>query len=121
MAPIVAPIVAEARPVAPTEPRPEPLSDQPTESAPANVALPADDGPLIRPRIAPLRTASSKPAVPLPTAAPTPEPAVEQVVAADRTPVALPETASSLPLIALFGLLAMGGALALGLLQKRIV
>jgi hypothetical protein len=53
--------------------------------------------------------------------APTPEPAVEQVVAADRTPVALPETASSLPLIALFGLLAVGGALALGLLQKRIV
>jgi hypothetical protein len=50
-----------------------------------------------------------------------PEPAVEQVVAADRTPAALPETASSLPLIALFGLLAMGGALALSLLEKRIV
>ena len=103
LAPIVAPIVAEARPAAPTEPRPEPLSYQPTDplpptevsrttpvmiaqpaplaetrpggSSPANVALPADDGPLIRPRIAPPRTASSKPAVPVPTAAPTPEPA----------------------------------------------
>jgi hypothetical protein len=45
-------------------------------------------------------------------------PAVE---VAELTPAALPETASSLPLIALFGLLAMGGALALRLLQKRIV
>jgi hypothetical protein len=45
-------------------------------------------------------------------------PAVE---VAELTPAARPETASSLPLIALFGLLAMGGALALRLLQKRIV
>jgi hypothetical protein len=45
-------------------------------------------------------------------------PAVE---VAEMKPVALPETASSLPLIALFGLLAMGGALALRLLEKRIV
>jgi hypothetical protein len=33
---------------------------------------------------------------------------------------ALPATSSTLPLIALFGLLALGGALGLGLLQKRI-
>jgi hypothetical protein len=45
-------------------------------------------------------------------------PAVE---VAELTPAALPETASSLPLIALFGLLAIGGALALRLLEKRIV
>jgi hypothetical protein len=51
--------------------------------------------------------------------APTPEAAV--VVAADQAPAALPATASPLPLIALFGLLAMGGALAISLLQKRIV
>jgi hypothetical protein len=42
-------------------------------------------------------------------------------VAADLTPVALPETASSLPLIALLGLLAMGGALALRMLENRVV
>ena len=53
--------------------------------------------------------------------APTPAPAVEVAVAADRTPAALPETASSLPLIALFGFLAMGGALALRMLEKRVV
>ena len=33
----------------------------------------------------------------------------------------LPATSSPLPLIALFGLLALGGALSLGLVQKRIV
>jgi hypothetical protein len=47
-----------------------------------------------------------------------PAPAVE---VAEVAPVALPETASPLPLIALFGLLAIGGALALRLLEKRIV
>jgi hypothetical protein len=47
--------------------------------------------------------------------APAPE------VAADLTPVALPETASSLPLIALLGVLAMGGALALRMLENRVV
>jgi hypothetical protein len=41
--------------------------------------------------------------------------------AADQTPAALPATASWLPLIALFGLLAMFGALALGMLERRIV
>jgi hypothetical protein len=48
----------------------------------------------------------------------TPAPAVVQ---ADQAPAALPATASSLPLIALFGLLAMGGVLALGMLEKRVV
>jgi hypothetical protein len=43
------------------------------------------------------------------------------VEVADLTPVSLPSTASPLPLIALFGLLAIGGALALRLLEKRIV
>jgi hypothetical protein len=43
------------------------------------------------------------------------------VEVAELTPVALPETASPLPLIALFGLLAIGGALALRMLEKRIV
>jgi hypothetical protein len=50
--------------------------------------------------------------------APATEPAVQ---VAELAPVALPETASPLPLIALFGLLAIGGALALRLLEKRIV
>jgi hypothetical protein len=40
---------------------------------------------------------------------------------AELAPVALPATASSLPLIALFGLLALGGALALRMLEKRVV
>jgi hypothetical protein len=55
----------------------------------------------------------------------TPPPAVE--LQADTTPaptevaaLALPKTSSALPLIALFGLLALGGALGLGLVQKRI-
>jgi len=45
----------------------------------------------------------------------TPEPAPTTVAAV------LPATSSPLPLIALFGLLALGGALGLRLLQKRIV
>ena len=52
----------------------------------------------------------------------TPPPAVE--LQADTTPAqvaaVLPQTASWLPLIALFGLLALGAAWSLGLLQKRI-
>jgi len=48
-------------------------------------------------------------------------PAVEVAEVTPAAAEALPETASSLPLIALFGLLAMGGALALRLLEKRIV
>ena len=50
----------------------------------------------------------------------TPPPAVELL--ADAAPVAaLPATSSMLPLIALFGLLALGGALGLRLVQKRIL
>ena len=50
----------------------------------------------------------------------TPPPAIE--FQADAAPVAmLPATSSLLPLIALFGLVALGGALGLRLLQKRIV
>jgi len=45
-------------------------------------------------------------------------PAVEVAALA---PAALPETASSLPLIALLGLLAMGGAVALRMLENRVV
>jgi len=40
---------------------------------------------------------------------------------AELAPAALPETASPLPLIALLGLLAMGGALALRMLENRVV
>jgi hypothetical protein len=47
-----------------------------------------------------------------------PEPVVE---VADLTPVALPETASPLSLIALLGMLAIGGALALRMLESRVV
>jgi hypothetical protein len=125
----LAPIVAEARLAAPTEPQPEPLSDQPTDplpptevsrttpvmiaqpapladtrpggSSPANVALPADDGPLIRPRIAPLRTASSKPAVPLPTAAPTPEPAAAGAPARGKGELPLRTAAAGKPAAAI--------------------
>jgi hypothetical protein len=50
----------------------------------------------------------------------TPPPAVE--LQADAAPAAavLPATASPLPLIALFGLLALGGALGLRMIQKRL-
>jgi hypothetical protein len=47
----------------------------------------------------------------------TPPPAEEPVAA----PATLPATASSLPLIALFGLLALGGAWTLRLVQKRVL
>jgi hypothetical protein len=53
----------------------------------------------------------------------TPPPAVE--LTADPAPAApaevLPTTASALPLIALFGLLALGGALGLRMVQKRVL
>jgi hypothetical protein len=49
----------------------------------------------------------------------TPPPAVE--LQADAAPAAvLPATSSPLPLIALFGLLALGGALGLRMIQKRL-
>jgi hypothetical protein len=41
------------------------------------------------------------------------------VVLAQNEPASLPATASSLPLMALFGMLALAGALSLGLIQKR--
>jgi hypothetical protein len=47
-----------------------------------------------------------------------PEPVVE---VANLSPVALPETASPLSLIALLGMLAIGGALALRMLESRVV
>jgi LPXTG-motif cell wall-anchored protein len=46
----------------------------------------------------------------------TPPPAV---VAQSDPPATLPATGSSLPLMALFGMLALAGALSLGLIQKR--
>jgi hypothetical protein len=53
----------------------------------------------------------------------TPPPAVE--LTADPAPTApaavLPTTSSALPLIALFGLLALGGALGLRMVQKRVL
>jgi hypothetical protein len=54
----------------------------------------------------------------------TPPPA-QELAAEETEPTqlakALPPTASSLPLIALFGLLALGGAWTLRLLQKRVL
>jgi hypothetical protein len=53
----------------------------------------------------------------------TPPPAEVAPVqmAASTTPEELPKTASELPLVVLLGLLALGGALTLRLMQKRIV
>ncbi len=53
----------------------------------------------------------------------TPPPALELTPDTAPTQVAavLPKTASPLPLIALFGLLALGGALGLRLVQKRVL
>jgi hypothetical protein len=53
----------------------------------------------------------------------TPPPALELAPDTAPTQVAavLPQTASPLPLIALFGLLALGGALGLRLVQKRVL
>ena len=48
----------------------------------------------------------------------TPPPA-EQLVAQNEPAPALPATGSSLPLVALFGMLALAGAFTLGLVQKR--
>ncbi len=52
--------------------------------------------------------------------APAPE-VVQVTQVAEVAPAALPATASPLPLIALLGLLAIGGALAFRMLEKRIV
>jgi hypothetical protein len=52
----------------------------------------------------------------------TPPPAVELEAAAEPVQIAdnkLPDTASSLPLIALFGMLALGGALTIRTIRKR--
>ena len=50
----------------------------------------------------------------------TPPPAAELI--ADASPLAvLPATSSALPLIALFGLLALGGAFGIRMLQKRVL
>jgi hypothetical protein len=52
----------------------------------------------------------------------TPPPAEPEVVAADAPQAAkLPDTASDLPLIALFGLLALGGALAIRSIRNRVL
>jgi hypothetical protein len=51
----------------------------------------------------------------------TPPPAVELEATAAPMAAVLPQTSSPLPLIALFGLLALGGAFGLRLLQKRIL
>jgi len=48
----------------------------------------------------------------------TPPPA-EQLIAQNEPAPALPATGSSLPLVALFGMLALAGAFTLGLVQKR--
>jgi hypothetical protein len=48
----------------------------------------------------------------------TPPPAETQVARAEPVPM-LPATASQIPLIALFGLLALGGVAALGVVKKR--
>jgi hypothetical protein len=54
----------------------------------------------------------------------TPPPAVAETAAAPVAPAAVPETlpatASNLPLIGLFGLLALGGAWTIRLAQKRV-
>lgn len=53
----------------------------------------------------------------------TPPPAVELTADTASTPSAevLPATSSALPLIALFGLLALGGALGVRMVQKRVL
>ena len=49
----------------------------------------------------------------------TPPPPAVLVAQNDAPAPALPATGSSLPLVALFGMLALAGALTLGFLQKR--
>jgi hypothetical protein len=49
----------------------------------------------------------------------TPPPASTVVAQAEPVAATLPATGSSLPLVALFGMLALAGALTLGLIQKR--
>ena len=52
----------------------------------------------------------------------TPPPAQEPIAAkAEPAAATLPQTASSLPLIALFGFLALGGVWTLQLVQKRVL
>ncbi len=59
---------------------------------------------------------SAPPAAVVEAPAPAPPPAVAQVEVAETT---LPSTASTLPMIALFGLLALGGALTVRSMNKR--
>jgi hypothetical protein len=82
------------------------------------------DNPVVaRLRVAPVMAVQpTGEAVPL-TAAVTPPPAIE--LAPDPAPAevamaVLPATSSMLPLIAMFGLLALAGAWVLGRMQKRV-
>jgi hypothetical protein len=51
----------------------------------------------------------------------TPPPAAELPLTTQPVADVLPATSSALPLIALFGLLALGGALGLRMVQKRVL
>jgi len=52
---------------------------------------------------------------------PAPEPAPAPVVAENITPQTLPQTASNVPLLALFGLFSIGAALGVGVFARRSV
>jgi LPXTG-motif cell wall-anchored protein len=87
-------------------PAPEPAPEAPVETA-QNTPPPAPE-----PAPAPVVT------TPEPAPAPAPAP---PVVAENTTPAVLPQTASSIPLLALIGLLSVGFALVLAAFTKRIV
>jgi hypothetical protein len=92
------------------------------EPAPAPAPAPAPQVAENTPPPPPAPAAEPAPApAPAPQAAePAPPPAPAPQVAQNETPRTLPETASNIPLLALFGFLAIGIATTLGLVLKRV-
>jgi hypothetical protein len=87
-------------------------------------AQPAPPPPPPAPEVAqntpPPPPAETAPAPPPPAAAPAPAPEPAPQVAQNETPRTLPQTASNLPLLALSGFLAIGVAIGLSSLVKRV-
>ena len=114
--------VSRVQPNANAEPAQSPVTPEPTAAPPAKSAE-------ARPPTEPQPMTPPSPATePRPMAAPTPAPAVtptptpEPVGTAGRTTstTELPKTASQLPLVGLVGLLALGGAIAVRTLRRRV-
>jgi hypothetical protein len=92
----------------------------PTEPAAEPTPAPAPAPEVAQNTPPPPPPAEAAPAPPPPAAAPEPAPEPAPQVAQNDTPRTLPQTSSNLPLLALSGFLAIGVAIGLGSLVKRV-